>query len=167
MIGTDGQAPDAEALEAALAAEGLIDAPLEVSGETVTVWTRLQVPGRHAGGEQLQASVAGWRQPTEGLAWWGRNLALLNGNDRPAGRSVAARQRQLAALGQPDAPLRWVLGADAATALMQQWQPWNRLATVAGGPLAPGLQSLAFALEPEASTARWTARIQFSALSHG
>jgi hypothetical protein len=169
LVGTSDQTPRPETLEAPLAAEGLIDAPLEVEGETLTVWTRLKAmaghAGRQGGGEQLQASVAGWRRESDGLAWWGGNLALLKG--QPSSRSLLARQQQLEDLDWQEAPLRWVLGEDAATALLQQWRPWNLLSTVAGGPLAPGLQSLAFALEPEDTTVRWTARVQFAGASHG
>jgi hypothetical protein len=163
VLGTSEQTPRPEALEAALAAEGLIDAPLEVDGETVTVWTRLGA--RQGAGDQLQAVVSGWWRPRDGVAWWGGNLALLN--QKSAGRSVLARQQQLEDLDRPQAPLRWVLGEEAATPLLQQWRPWTRLTTVAGGPLAKGLESLALALEPAGSTVRWTARIQFSGPPHG
>jgi hypothetical protein len=109
--------------------------------------------------------VAGWRQERDGLAWWGGNLALLN--DTSAGRSVLARQRQLAALDRPEAALRWVLGPEAASTLLQQWRPWTLLSSVAGGPLAPGLQSFAVALAPETNSVRWSARLQFAETSHG
>ena len=169
LIGTNSQTPRPETLEAPLAAEGLIEAPLEVEGESVTVWTRLQAPGAHGGKpaqrDQLSASVAGWRQERDGLAWWGGNLALLN--DTSAGRSVLARQRQLAALDRPEAALRWVLGPEAASTLLQQWRPWTLLSSVAGGPLAPGLQSFAVALAPETNSVRWSARLQFAETSHG
>lgn len=169
LIGTADQTPRPEDLEAALAAEGLIDAPLDVNGESVTVWTRLQARaaqgGRQGGGEQVQASVAGWWRPMDGLAWWGNNLSLLN--QKAAGRTVQARQEELAALDRPGAPLRWVLGGDAASAVLQQWRPWNLLTSVAGGPLAEGVESLALALEPQDATVRWTARIEFAAKPHG
>jgi hypothetical protein len=169
LIGTSNQTPRPETLEAALAAEGFIDAPLEVEGEGVTVWTRLQAMGgpggRQGPGDQLKASVAGWRREEDGQAWWGDNLALLN--NRPAGRSVLARQQQLVDLDRPDAALRWVLGGEAATELLQQWGPWRLLGTVAGGPLAQGLGSLAFAVVPTDTALWWTARVDFEATSHG
>ena len=169
LIGTSNQTPRPETLEAALAAEGFIDAPLEVEGEGVTVWTRLQAMGGPGGrkgpGDQLQASVAGWRREEDGQAWWGDNLALLN--NKPAGRSVLARQQQLINLDRPDAALRWVLGGEAATEVLQHWGPWRLLGTVAGGPLVKGLGSLAFALEPTDTAVWWTARVDFEGASHG
>jgi hypothetical protein len=163
LLGTSQQTPRPEALEAPLAAEGLIDAPLEVDGETVTVWTRLEA--RQGAGDQLQAVVSGWWRPLDGVAWWGGNLALLR--HQSAGRSVLARQQQLEDLDRPEAPLRWALGEEAATPLLMHWSPWTRLTTVAGGPLAKGLESLSLALEPADSTVRWTARIAFAAPPHG
>lgn len=173
LIGTSRQTPRPESLEAPLAAEGLIDAPLEVGGESLTVWTRLQAPGGHGGKpaerDELRAAVAGWRREADGLAWWGSHLALL---DRPsASRSALARQRQLAELDWSQAPLRWVLGPEAASALLREWRPWSVLSSLAGGPLAPGLHSLAVAIEPDATPApkmvRWTARLQFAEDPHG
>jgi len=163
LLGTSEQTPRPEALEAPLAAEGLIDAPLEVDGETVTVWTRLGA--RQGAGDQLQAVVSGWWRPLDGVAWWGGNLALLR--HQSAGRSVLARQQQLEDLDRPEAPLRWALGEEAATPLLMHWSPWTRLTTVAGGPLAKGLESLSLALEPTDSAVRWTARIAFAAPPHG
>ena len=163
LLGTDEQTPPPEALEAALAAEGFMDAPLDVDGETVTVWTRLGA--RQGAGDQLQATVSGWWRPSNGVAWWGGNLALLQ--QASAGRSVIARQQQLEALERDGAPLRWVLGEEAASPLLRQWSPWTRLTTVAGGPLATGLESMALAVEPADSTLRWTARIQFAGPPHG
>jgi hypothetical protein len=169
LIGTDSQAPPPAALEAPLAAEGLIEAPLEVGDESVTVWTRLLAVGGQGakgdGPEDLRATVAGWRREMDGLAWWGGGLGLLN--SRPAGRDGIARERQLAALGHPQAPLRWVLGEDDASALLQGWQPWTLLTTLAGGPLAPGLRSLALAIEPDQAPVRWTAQLQFAETPHG
>lgn len=167
LLGTTDQSPRPDALEAALAAEGLIDAPLEVDGETVTVWTRLRAKGDGARQDvgQVEAAVAGWWRPMDGVAWWGGNLALLR--NRSPSRSLVARQQQLEDLDQPEAPLRWVLGGEAATSLLLQWSPWQRLTTVAGGPLAKGLQSLALALEPDDATVAWTAQIQFAAPPHG
>ncbi|MEB3194221.1 MAG: DUF3352 domain-containing protein [Cyanobacteriota bacterium] len=163
LLGTTDRIPPPEALEAPLAAEGLIDAPLEVDGETVTVWTRLGA--KQGAGDQLQAAVAGWWRPRDGVAWWGGNLALLH--QKAAGRTVLARQQQLEDLKRPEASLRWALGEEEATALLQQWGPWTRLTTVAGGPLAKGLESLALAVEPVDSTVAWTARIQFAGPPHG
>lgn len=165
LIGTSRHIPPLESLEAPLAAQGLIDAPLEVGEETVTVWTRLRTSGKLDKGDQLQASVAGWRQESEGFAWWGGHLALLN--RQTGSRSVQLRQRQLAELEQPRAPLRWVLGPEPASALLRQWEPWTLLSSLSGGPLAQGLQSLALAIEPDGATVRCTARLRFAEALHG
>ena len=47
LLGTAADRPETSALEAALAADGLIAAPLEFDGHPLLVWTRLQAgPGR-------------------------------------------------------------------------------------------------------------------------
>jgi hypothetical protein len=99
------------------------------------------------------------------LAWWGNDLALLQ--HASARRGVQERQRQLAALDRPKAPLRWVLGREDATALLRPWRPWLLLSSLAGDSLTQGVRSLAVAVEPDASPVRWTARLQFGADSHG
>ncbi|MEB3319041.1 MAG: DUF3352 domain-containing protein [Cyanobacteriota bacterium] len=169
LIGTSGPTPRTESLEAPLAAQGLIEAPLEIGGESVTVWTRLQAPGGAAGRgverDQLRASVAGWRQQTDGLAWWGGNLAQLN---RPsASRSALDRQRQLAELAEPQAALRWALGREAAGELLQRWHPWTLLTSLAGGALTAGPPSLSVAIDTHTTPVHWIAHLHFATESHG
>ncbi len=169
LIGTSRATPPLESLEAPLAAVGLIDAPLEIGGENATVWTRLQAPaagsGRSAERDQLRASVAGWRQERDELAWWGGNL---DGLQHPgARRGGGERQQQLEALGWPEAPLRWALGREAAAALLRPWRPWTLLSSLAGESLTQGVQGLALAIDPDAIPVRWTAHLDFGADPHG
>jgi len=150
LMATQPDHPTPAALEAPLAAAGLIPAPLEVEGRSVTVWTRLEA-GRgsrldRAGVDRLQAPLEGWRGDQDGLALWGRSLALLEGTG--AGRGAQRRERQLEALDLPTAPLQWALAATPARQLLQGWLPWRRLTTLAGGPLDGSLQGLALAVEP-------------------
>jgi hypothetical protein len=169
LLGTSRTAPLLASLEAPLAAEGLIDAPLEVGGDSVTVWTRLQAPaaasGRSGERDQLRASVAGWRQEKDGLAWWGGHLELLQ--TTTARHSGSARQQQLEELGWPQASLRWALGREAATALLQPWRPWTLLTSLAGDSLTRGVQGLAGAIDPETTPVHWIARLHFGAEPNG
>ncbi|MFN9643626.1 MAG: DUF3352 domain-containing protein [Cyanobacteriota bacterium] len=168
LIGSSSQTPRPERLEAPLAAEGLIEAPLDVGGEPVTVWTRLQAPSGSAsrGGErdQVRASVAGWRRERDALAWWGEDLSLLN---RPStSRSALARQGQLRELEGFQAPLRWALGREATSDLLRRWRPWTLLTSLAGGPLTDNVQ-LAVAIDPDATPVRWRAHLQIGVKSDG
>ncbi|MBM5815346.1 MAG: DUF3352 domain-containing protein [Cyanobacteria bacterium K_Offshore_surface_m2_239] len=171
LIGTSRTSPPLESLEAPLAAQGLIDAPLDIDGDNATVWTRLQVPvaasGRSAGGDELRASVVGWRQEREELAWWGSGLERLQHTNAHRGGGGGERQRQLASLGMPQAPLRWAMGREAAIALLGPWRPWTLLSSLAGDSLSRGVQGLAVAVEPDATPVRWIAQLQFGAEPHG
>jgi hypothetical protein len=163
LLGTPADQPEPEAIEAALAAEGLIAAPLELPERTALVWTRLSAAaGRltsRDGADQLQASLAGWRAVDDGLAWWGSSLALLE--SRPAGASAAAPLLQrLDALGLPGAPLRWALAEAPARQLLQPWRPWRLLTALAGGGSQPPVRGLALALEPSGATLRLQARLE-------
>jgi hypothetical protein len=155
--------PAPAALDAPLAAAGLIPAPLEVEGRPVTVWTRL-VAGRSArpdreGVDRLQAPLEGWRGDQDGQALWGRSLALLEAAGD--GRGAERRERQLEALDRPAAPLQWALAVEPARSLLRDWLPWRRLSTLAGGPLDGHLRGLAMALEPGADGLRLRARLEF------
>ena len=79
LLGTAADRQELSALEAALAADGLIAAPLEIDGQPLLVWTRLQVaPGRRDGwSEQLQAPLLGWRWQRGDQSWWGESLGQL------------------------------------------------------------------------------------------
>ena len=155
--------PGTAALEAPLAAAGLIPAPLELEGRPVTVWTRL-VAGRGArpdreGVDRLQAPLEGWRGEQDGQALWGRSLALLEAAGE--GRGAQRRERQLEALDLPAAPLQWALAAEPARSLLRDWLPWRRLSTLAGGPLDAAVRGVALAVEPVAEGLRLLARLEF------
>jgi hypothetical protein len=155
--------PATAALEAPLAAAGLIPAPLELEGRPVTVWTRL-VAGRGArpdreGLDRLQAPLEGWRGDQDGQALWGRSLALLEAAGE--GRGAQRRERQLEALDLPAAPLQWALAAEPARSLLRDWLPWRRLSTLAGGPLDAPVRGLALAVEPGSEGLRLRARLEF------
>jgi hypothetical protein len=167
LQGTTAAQPSPEVLESALAAEGLFPAPLELQDRSVLVWTRLEAGSTRASrrpdpaGEPLQATVAGWRAVGDDqTAWWGRNLALLDG--RGPGRAAQQRQRQLAVLPLPLAPLQWALGREPALALLQGWQPWRLLSALAGGGLGGSVQGLALAVQPEGQVLQLAAQLDLS-----
>jgi hypothetical protein len=155
--------PAADALEAPLAAAGLIPAPLELEGRSVTVWTRLETAGRsfrpdRERVDQLQAPLEGWRAERSGLALWGRSLALLERD--PEARGARGRERQLEALDLPAAPFQWALDADSARRLLGDWIPWRRLSALAGGPIDGSVRGLALAMEPGAEVLRLRGRLE-------
>ena len=168
QMGTASDQPPPERLEPALAAAGLIQAPLELGDRSLQVWTRLEVRGpRGAGrgaqagsaGETLQAPLAAWRLASGPLAWWGRNLAVL---DQPAGgRGSQQLQAALLALDHAEAPLQWALIEEPTRALLRAWQPWQMLSALAGGGLDGSVRGLALALEPKGRTVHLQVRLSF------
>ncbi len=168
QMGTASDQPPPERLEPALAAAGLIQAPLELGDRSLQVWTRLEArsprtAGRSApagsAGEILQAPLAAWRLASGPLAWWGRNLAVL---DEPAGgRGSQQLQDALRALDHAEAPLQWALIEEPTRELLRSWQPWQLLSALAGGGLDGAVRGLALALEPEGRTVHLQARLSF------
>ncbi|MCX5947076.1 MAG: DUF3352 domain-containing protein [Cyanobacteria bacterium] len=168
QLGTARDQPAPELLEPALAAQGLIQAPLELGDRSLQVWTRLESRGQRGGkgvgkggaaGDTLQAPLAAWRQASGSLAWWGRNLAVL---DQPAAsRGSQELQAALQALDHAEAPLQWVLSAVPSRQLLRAWQPWQLLSALAGGGLDDAVRGLAVALEPEGHTLHLQARLSF------
>ncbi len=155
LLGTPADQPTPERLEAALAAEGLIAAPLELGERRALVWTRLQADPRRgrgdsAGADQLRASLAGWRSVEGAQAWWGDSLALLEA--RPAAGGAAQRlEQRLVALERPEAPLRWALEPEPARDLLKPWRPWRLLTALAGGGLEQPVRGLALSVDSEGS----------------
>lgn len=160
--------PAAADLEPLLRQAGLLEAPVEMDGHSLRVWTHLSLPGRSArrdrgGGDALVAPLAGWREQRQELAWWGQTLAAL---DAPAdSRPLMALRRGLRELGVPQAPLQWSLDADAARSLLRAWQPWRLLSALAGGGLDGPVHGLALAVEspPEVSGLELRARLNLGA----
>jgi hypothetical protein len=155
LLATPSGQPASTDLEAPLAAAGLIPAPLETGSGSVTVWTRLEAAASRGaragrdGRDRLLAPVEGWQGEQDGLALWGRSLALLDRD--PDSRGARPRQRQLQQLDHPGAPIQWALDADQARALLASWGPWRRLAALAGGPIDGSVHGLALAVEPSAA----------------
>jgi hypothetical protein len=152
LLGTAADRPDPEALEASLAARGLIAAPLEVDDRSLLVWTRLQVGGGRRDGrpDQLQAPLAGWRWQRDDQAWWGVSLDQLEALDGGGRRGSLRRLQPLEGLGVPEAVLQWSLDGAGARALLASWQPWQRLTALAGGSLAGPVDGLVLALKGDA-----------------
>jgi hypothetical protein len=165
LMATPADHPTPQALEAPLAAAGLIPAPLEVEGRAVTVWTRLEADRSarqdRSGVDRLQAPLEAWRSDLDGIALWGRSLALLEGAG--GARGAQRRERQLEGLEAGSAPIQWSLAAAPARDLLRQWLPWKRLATLAGGPLDGELRGLAVALEPAADGLRMRGWLDYGA----
>jgi hypothetical protein len=165
LVTPSGQPATAD-LEAPLAAAGLIPAPLETGSGSVTVWTRLEAAATRGsraaregrdGRDRLLAPVEGWQGEQDGLALWGRSLALLDRD--PDSRGARPRQRQLQQLDHPGAPIQWALDADQARGLLASWGPWRRLAGLAGGPIDGSVRGLALAVEPTADELVLQARL--------
>ncbi len=163
LLGTAADRPEASALEAALAADGLIAAPLEVDGHPLLVWTRLQaVPGRRDGRSgQLQAPLLGWRWQKGGQAWWGESLGQLDSLDGSETKGAGRLQEQLEDLAVPEAALQWALDGPRARDLLAGWRPWQRLTALAGGPLSEPVTGLALALQGEPGVLTVEARLDF------
>jgi hypothetical protein len=162
LLGSAAASPDPAALAAQLAGDGLIAAPLELDGETMQVWTRLQAASgrRGAAGDQLQATLAAARSERDGLAWWSDSLATLGQQDQ-ARRGPRPLLDTLDALDLPAAPLRWALAGRPARDLLPLWTPWRLLSALAGEPLAEPVQGLGLALQSEDGALHLRARLSY------
>ncbi|MEB3184920.1 MAG: DUF3352 domain-containing protein [Cyanobacteriota bacterium] len=165
LLGTAGSAPAPAALEAALAVDGLIGAPLELAdGEPVRVWAHLSAGAARRGrteAGQLQAELAGARSSQGELAWWSQDLQRLE--QQHAGRQGPRQQlAQLVALDRAEAGLQWAAGRPQAQALLRRWSSWRLLSGLAGEPLADRAAGLAVALTPDAAGYRLSARLDLA-----
>jgi hypothetical protein len=163
LLGTAADRPEAAAVEASLAADGLIAAPLEVEGRRLQVWTRLRAgPARRDGrAEQLQAPLLGWRWQRGDQAWWGESLGQLDSLEGPGAKGAPQPRDPLEALAAPEAALQWALDGPRARDLLASWQPWQRLTALAGGPLSDPVAGLALALTGEPGMLAVDARLDF------
>ena len=166
LVGTAADQPAVADLEPQLAQQGLIGAPLQLDGQPpLRVWTSLSAAGRagrrQGGAAELQVELAGVRASAGGQAWWAQNLAMLE-RQREAHQPPRQRLAQLEALDRPAAPLQWAAGPGPARQLIQAWRPWRLLAGLAARPLAPAVQGLAVALEPDGPDLHLKARLDLA-----
>lgn len=165
LLGTGRNDPGPEALVPALAAEGLIAAPLQLpAGPQVQVWTRLVAGegrrGRAPAG-QLAAELSAARLGQGELAWWSGELTWLEQQleDRQGPRR---RLEQLRALDRDGAGFQWAAEGRQARALLAGWSPWRLLSGLAGEPLAESADGLALALSPEPGGYRLRAHLDLA-----
>jgi hypothetical protein len=162
LLGTAAGEPAPGDLEPALAAQGLIAAPLTLTdGRPSTVWTRLAAPapGRRGAGDgrQLQAELLGVRTVDADLAWWAHGLDRLR-QQAESRRQPRARLKQLQAIDRP-AAARLAVDGPQARRMLQQWSSWRLLSGLAGAPLGDAVQGLSLALAPEVDGLRLMARL--------
>ncbi len=162
LLGTAAGEPSPGDLEPALAAQGLIAAPLTLAdGRPSTVWTHLAVPapGRRGAGDgrQLQAELVGVRAVDADLAWWAHGLDRLQ-QQAESRRQPRARLKQLQAIDRP-AAARLAVDGPQARRMLQQWSSWRLLSGLAGAPLGDAVQGLSLALAPEVDGLRLMARL--------
>ena len=162
LLGTAAGEPAPGDLEPALAAQGLIAAPLNLAdGRPSTVWTHLAAPapGRRGAGDgrQLQAELVGVRTVDADLAWWAHGLDRLQ-QQAESRRQPRARLKQLQAIDRP-AAARLAVDGPQARRMLQQWSSWRLLSGLAGAPLGDAVQGLSLALAPEADGLRLMARL--------
>jgi len=162
LLGTAAGEPAPGDLEPALAAQGLIAAPLTLAdGRPSTVWTHLAAPapGRRGAGDgrQLQAELVGVRAVDEDLAWWAHGLDRLQ-QQAESRRQPRARLKQLQAIERP-AAARLAVDGPQARRMLQQWSSWRLLSGLAGAPLGDAVQGLSLALAPGADGLQLMARL--------
>jgi hypothetical protein len=168
LLGTGAREPAPAALEPALAAQGLIAAPLTLAkGGPLTVWTHLSVPssGRRGAGDgrELEAELVGVRAVEADLAWWAHGLERLR-QQAESRRQPSDRLRQLQAIDrlaidQPGIAARLAVDGQRARRLLGQWSGWRLLSGLAGAPLEEAVQGFSLALAPGADGLRLTARL--------
>ena len=168
LLGTGALEPAPAALEPALAAQGLIAAPLTLAkGGPLTVWTHLSVPssGRRGAGDgrQLEAELVGVRAVEADLAWWSHGLERLR-QQAESRQQPSDRLRQLQAIypganDQPGIAARLAVDGQRARRLLGQWSGWRLLSGLAGAPLEEAVQGFSLALAPGADGLRLTARL--------
>jgi hypothetical protein len=164
LLGSGPEQPAPSALADRLRDLGLAASPLELEGQPVQVWTRLQAPTtqrRRAGAnEQLAVTLAAARSEQAGWAWWSDSLEALAEQQRGRHQPTALIHR-LQDLALPQAALQWAATGLPAQDLLGRWSGWRLLAAMAGQDFSEPVGSVALALQPDADGLRWRARIAY------
>lgn len=166
LLGSGLDQPPSAALAERLHDLGLVAAPLELDGQPVEVWTRLQASsagGRKASttSERLAVTLAAARTEQRGWAWWSDSLEALDQQQRGRPQAAALINR-LQALALPRAALQWVAAGLPAQDLLHRWSAWRLLGTIAGQDLAQPVEAVALGVQPEPDGVRWRARITYA-----
>jgi hypothetical protein len=164
LLGSGPEQPAPSALADRLRDLGLAASPLELEGQPVQVWTRLQAPTtqrRRAGAnEQLAVTLAAARSEQAGWAWWSDSLEALAEQQRGRHQPTALIHR-LQDLALPQAALQWAATGLPAQDLLGRWSGWRLLAAMAGQDFSEPVGAVALAMQPDADGLRLRARIAY------
>jgi hypothetical protein len=169
-LGTPARSPDPQQLQPVLQAQGLVEAPVDLQGQQVQVWTRLLArSGAPAASGSLEASVVGAHtspaaaspvaSPTAPL-WWAQSLEAL-GTQLEQSQPPRARLAALEALPAQAALLRWSMAAEPAQRLLRGWQPWQLLSGLAARNLGDAVEALSLRLGPAEAQLQLNAVMRF------
>jgi hypothetical protein len=165
LLGSGLDQPAPSALADRLQDLGLAASPLELEGQPVQVWTRLEAPTaqrRRAGAnEQLAVTLAAARSEQAGWAWWSDSLEALAEQQRGRHQPTALIHR-LQDLALPQAALQWAAVGPPAQDLLRRWNGWRLLAAMAGQDFSEPVGAVALAVQPDADGLRWRARIAYA-----
>jgi len=169
-LGTPARSPDPQQLQPALKAQGLVEAPVDLQGQQVQVWTRLLArSGAPAASGSLEASVVGAHTSPAAVSttastaaplWWARSLEAL-GAQLEQGQLPRARLAELEALPAQGALLRWSMAAGPAQRLLRGWQPWQLLSGLAARNLAEAVDGLSLRLGSAEAQLQLNAALHF------
>jgi hypothetical protein len=164
LLGSGPDQPAPAALAERLQALDLVASPLELEGQPLQVWTRLQAPTaqrRRAGAAApLAVTLAAARSEQAGWAWWSDSLEALAQQQRGR-RQPTALIHRLHDLALPQAVLQWAATGQPAQDMLRHWSGWRLLAAMAGQDLSEPVGAVALAVQPDADGLRWRARIAY------
>jgi hypothetical protein len=164
LLGSGPDQPAPSDLADRLQDLGLVASPLELEGQPVQVWTRLQAPTaqrrRLGSPEQLAVTLAAARSEQAGWAWWSDSLEALAQQQQGRHQPTALIHR-LQDLALPQAALQWAAVGHPAQDFLGRWSGWRLLAALAGQDFSEPVGSVALAVQPDADGLRWRARIAY------
>ncbi len=170
LLGTVADQPSLEQVDVDLQQRGLVRSVLPAEGSDLEVWTRL-AQERKRGESSLQAQLAVALERESGQNWWGQTLdALFRREDHSALAPRWDQLRQLQDEGVAPFAQQLALAKEPSRVLLQKWQPWSLIQSVAGTPLLPAVQELALGVgtdhdmgndRPENHQLRFRAQLRF------
>ena len=164
LLGSNPDQPAPSALAEPLQDMGLVASPLELEGQPMQVWTRLEAPTalrRRPGAQgQLAVTLAAARSEQAGWAWWSDSLEVLAQQQRGRQQPTALIHR-LQDLALPQAVLQWAASGLPAQDVLGRWTGWRLLAAMAGQDFSEPVGAVALAMQPDADGLRLRARIAY------
>ena len=148
VLGTEAGSPPITNVEEVLKQDNQLKSDVFIDNEEFEVWSKLTT-SKVNNKETIENKLGIILSREAENNWWGETLAALQERQE---KGLQRRQSQLEMLNPKEKIQPWIqvaLNEKQSQKLVNHWNPWRLLQSIAGSSLKPVLKGLAISIDPD------------------